>query len=398
MIRLFVTATFTLISLALFCTAGCGEKRPTEHDDVVDILEGDGSGEVEFPFDIGSETEDSTVDQVEADEQPYRDVVEPHPQAACTMRFFAAEDGVATGPPWSCAIPVTSTTGCDELARCVCQALEELERAEAPLDIDQCVGSMTIPRGMITLADYCALSGTTSEVPSLSELVPTVDDVDGMQWMNPMSDITIEMDDGCDEVAAFTVWAEPHEWHLSLGQEGEPFPVGGWSLDEFPIEAPPLLTIDTIAGLEHATATLHLTQAGQDQVRARFAEPSSLAGRPFVIHTAEHELEEGIVMSTVVSSTRDRTVFLIEDVVSSDYGEIRFYQSYPAEDPAPLYGLTTGLLAAEGKLFDAACISTCGCPQGRSCREGICQPLTGGGCQGDDDCCLGTCGDDGRCL
>jgi hypothetical protein len=372
----------------LLLGAGC-EDDLAGPDDSGDTQTADGGGHVDVAFDTGGGADDASSD-------PSGDDADAPPSPVCVVSFFSSADPNGGEPAWTCDIPATSMTGCDDLARCVCEAYAELETVEPPFDIEGCVQSMTFPRGMITFSDFCPLSGASADVSSLADLYDRLREADGMQWLFG-GEAWAELGDACAAVAGYTVWGEPHHWRLSLGREGEPFPDSGYSVADYPLEAPPLLEIDDVDWLERDTATLQLTDSGSWRLAERFAEADALVGREFLIHSAEHALHDGLVLSGVISSSRDRTVFLVEDLAIDDYSAIHFFESYPGDRPAAFTGLTTALLAAEGKLLDAACISTCGCPEGRACREGECLSLPGDACWSDADCCLAQCGADGRC-
>lgn len=317
--------------------------------------------------------------------------------APCAMAFFAAGRTDQGDPIFTCDISTRSTTGCDDMAHCVCRAMLELGVSEEPaFDVELCTFSMVVPRGAVTLADYCALSGSTAEVPSLVELYDTLGFVDDMGWVLAGDDYRVELGETCDEVAAFTTWGEPHAWNLSLGRADEPFPESAWSVEEYPLETPPIVTLDEVASFDAASAVLVLTEVGRERVRERLGDGGDLVGRGFLVHTAEHRLDAGILMSLVISSTREGIVVVLEELERVDYAELRFDLGYPSQGPASFDALANAMLAAEGKLLDAACISSCGCPDGRACHDGRCAALPDG-CQRDTDCCLGGCGADGVC-
>ena len=337
--------------------------------------------------------------------------------AAMPDDVSAVEDGgaIVEGPscvvsiqdeigPWTCDLRVRTGRGCDEFARCLCQyAIERLPQDES-LDLDSCIASIVVPRGALTLADFCALSGTSSEVPNLPDAVEMF--TQGTFPILPQHMAEIRFSEACEQIASFSLWGEEPGWNMSLGFRGEEAlpDVSLTALEAYPIEVPPLLTIDNLLSYHDAEATARLTPEGAERFASRIADPEltllDLIGWTFLIHTDSAPIMTGKMWSMAISAITEGPLLHIEGLEETHFSTLRFELPPPGGGPAhpPTFhrSIMMSHLAATGRLLDARCISTCGCPQGRACQEGVCEALEGG-CASDADCCLGRCGSGGVC-
>ena len=277
----------------------------------------------------------------------------------------------------SCSIDVRSMQGCDELARCLC-AVSQSD------DIERCVAHTTIPRGAITLADYCGLPGAPVEL-SVLDLV----EQEPLGW-DTGGPVQVEASPECGEIAAFSMWGMTPSWNLSWMPNTREVPSAPWSLADIDLDPVPLLRLDNVRSYERATATVIV-----DGGRLGDATPNA-SPRPglFVVHTDDSALMAGLFWTYVLSSLPPdgAPVIFYEQLNEDAYGAVRFY-NHPGMSPArPMPGYAEvhdAQIASLGRLLDANCLSSCGCPRGRACRDGVCSAVAR--CAADPDCCLGTC-------
>lgn len=340
-----------------------------------------GSGTASETEDLGGDVADDIDDVVERDASPDAPGdtpdLSPAPDAGrlegtCDIKLETAD---AAG---SCSIDVRSMVACDEFARCVCEivALDDAER---------CIASLVIPRGAITLADYCVLPGAEGAVPLASvvegEMGPW--DMRGADW-------ALEASDDCDRVAAFSMMGAEPSWNLSWEPDATEVPSLPASLEDLDRDPVPLLTLADVESYEAATATFKASGGRLGDVS------TNVAPRPavFIAHTDEAPLWIGVFWSEVMSSLPpdNAPVILYEQLAADGNAAVQVVE-YPSRAPArPGPGYDSSLaaqFAAERKQLDPHCISSCGCPLGRACVEGICAAMDG--CTRDSDCCLGAC-------
>lgn len=324
--------------------------------------------------DTQAEVADLAADNLDASEE----IVEP------SLEFcqVGITDPV-TGGVFECVLEPRTMLGCEDLARCVCEAWEAF--SPGPVDIETCIFSMVVPRGAITLADFCTLSGN----PGATSLLELGDQV----WdASPMAgDLTLSTE--CGAIAAFTLWGEAPAMQWEPSKIGESLPGLGTALYDYPFEGMVLADLSEVETFEFTTRQLELTSEGASALQSRVeALGDGLLGRFFVFHDTLRPLLQGVFVSNVMSSTRDSLVILVENLSGSSYSQVPIREGYPQLDlPAETYelGMFAALFASQGKLLDAACISSCGCPAGRACVDGRCAARMT--CESDSDCCLGTC-------
>jgi hypothetical protein len=307
--------------------------------------------------------------------------------AVCELSFRAADDGSES---FACQIPVSSMLGCDAFARCTCEAQAAIAAFSESLDVDACASAMVVPRGMITLADVCTLSGSEG-ARLLPEILESAAPIDGLQWLE-FNAHTLELSEACDDVASFTLWGEsPWTLGLSVGRLGEPLPEDPMGLAEFPIEPEALVPFDNIAAFDSATAELSVVDPARVVERIE-ALDGPLARRFFLFHTETRALLSGRFVTIAQSASLDVPTVEVEGLGDGNYGVFGLDDGYPARG-AYVNGYDVQTLrnyfAGASKLGDAACISSCGCMSGTACREGTCRPASG--CAADTDCCRGTC-------
>ncbi|MDX9719191.1 MAG: hypothetical protein RBU37_00485 [Myxococcota bacterium] len=289
-----------------------------------------------------------------------------------------------------CEIDPRSMLGCEALARCLCELADR--QGDGILDLEQCVLSAVIPRGNITLADYCALSGAEPVGGSLLELPLRTIDLPFAQHPS----YSVELSSECAEIAAFTLWGElPRLFLERLEMTGEP-PEPGAPVDALSFLSPRLASLEELQWLDYAAQTIRLEPLAEQ----RMAElTDELMAHRFVFHDGEQVRAGGRFVSYVMSAVVEGTV-LVVDELQTQPAEIELREGYPmlepyTTEPRPLASLRPAVAAA-GKQRDAACLSSCGCMAGTSCQNGVCTLLSDG-CRSDQDCCLGTCAE-GVCL
>ena len=306
----------------------------------------------------------------------------------CSMTFINAEQGE---PLVECAIDVRDMIACDTLARCVCTwAVEEAGRSGT---VEGCVEGLVMPRGSISLADYCALSG---EPPShtMATLVNAAVGAFGGGLLPVERPVEVEGSPECAKVAAFSLWGLEPSWALTSAREGAEIPGGEWELAAVAdaLEDAPLLTLEDVAWLAASEGWVELTPEARMRVGGRLGvEPMSWVRRGFVVHGATRIAERGMFWSLVLSSTASGVVVLVEDVI--ERGAVRFQEGHPPSGPRT-YGLLYPVIASQRRQVDALCVSTCGCPDGHVCEGGVCR--SSAGCGSDAHCCVGVC-EQGAC-
>ncbi|MBN1945791.1 MAG: hypothetical protein JW797_08940 [Bradymonadales bacterium] len=358
---------------------------------LVSVLWFIGCGE---PTRSGPSDEDADLDQDQHLDSTFPGPVSP---GSCVITAEELDSTQDQAEPFTCEISIHTGRGCDDLARCLCEYARGLHPDSEVFDLAACIEWLVVPRGMITLSDYCPWSGSSGEALSIGDLV---NEQLPQSWIDlPFPpDTALQASEPCDEVAAYSLWGEEPAWFFSLFEQNATVPEPSHRIEDYPIESYPLLMLDHVVEFTAFEALAVLTAEGKSCLAERFegGEPTDLLGRSFLMHSATTPLEVGTIVSHVMSSWRPGPVLLIEDFAEADYGELRFFDQYPSDDPMDFSIFFLGHFAAVGKLTDAACISSCGCPGERACREHTCTELPSG-CQSDEDCCLGRCGVDHRC-
>jgi len=339
-------------------------------------------GSVTDASDLSADTEveptDTEIDLTDTSVDGEADLVVV-PTKACLVEVGdPASDAV-----FECSLDARTMLGCEELARCVCGAWSSFSSPE-PVDVEACVFSLAVPRGAITLADFCTLSGNSGATSLL--------EIGEQAWSTaPVEDLTLSPE--CGSVAAFTLWGEAPalQWQVSL--VGEAIPSLGTALVDYPLENTVFTELSEVESFDLASRTLTLAADAAPLLKSRIeALTDGLLGRFFVFHDTRRPLLQGVFVTNLMSSTRDGLVVLVEDLSDSSYDKVPIRNGYPQlELPPDSYELSmfAAVLAAQGKLTDAACISSCGCGPGRACANGLCVARTS--CTSDSDCCLGTC-------
>ncbi len=301
-----------------------------------------------------------------------------------------------------CPIDARTARGCDDLALCLCRfAADRAEEPDLPFDLQRCVLSLVVPRGAITLADYCALSGLTDETVSLPALIEAITEPVGIS-NQPLPDIAFS--EACHQIAAFTLWGEQPSWNISLALEDvDELPeVLQTRIEDYPIEAP-MLTLDDLEAWHSTQVRAQLKPAGRAAARRHLGgpniDPQSLIGRGFLIHTDSVPLLIGRLWSRAISASVEGPLIYLEDLAEADFAELRLWQILPTIGPASIDEFRAQImlsnLAAASILIEARCLFTCSCPSQSACRSGLCLPADR--CADDTDCCLGTCAIDGAC-
>lgn len=277
------------------------------------------------------------------------------PAATCALDI-TTQDGDAT----RCLIDPATMLGCEALAACLCNASDV-----PPEQLEGCIDSMIIPRGAITLADYCILSGSPNP-QSLASLA-------GQPWDMRPEPAQIAFD-GCQDIPAFTLWGESPQLFLSISTPGASLPSQGTPLSDYSLEQPPVADSEAIASLHLATSTLTLAQP--DAIEATLANALS-EPRYFVIHDTDSVYLAGRFVSRAQSASVEEPVVLIEDLVESGYATLRIDDGYPSAGPleATRFGWSwiAASFASERKMLDAGCLADASCPEGRTCVEMRCQ-------------------------
>lgn len=404
-----------LIAAACVCAMiGCEQRR---YNTSTRTTPGDptGSGDQDASSDTSA---DASVDVVPTDDAspdvaPPDDVGPdtrpPEPGGrACELQITAVDaDTDGLNEPYACTIPLRSMDGCDALARCVCAlALETLPR-EPEFTVESCARWGTTPRGMITLADFCGPSGQGWGTPSsIGALVREAQLTQADPFATLGVRVEVEASPECDAVAAFSLHGRTKALEVAPTFDGEQLPDGVWTPDEDALFETPLWTLEDIAWMEAETSTFGLTDVGA----ARFEEtlsaieaqrdvPMSWAGWAYVMHDTESVFDEGVMVSETMSSQLNTPVIVVEDAERSAFTRVSIRNGWPSDGPGAMYGAVAAV-AADRKLVDAMCISTCGCPEGYVCDRVQSRCTRGSDavtCVSDDECCYGQCVD-GECA
>ncbi len=359
-----------ILSCAL-CLAACDDARYGSATRGA----GDDAG-ADAAVEVGADS-DTDVRDVEVADVPVADVDRPDDASptggVCELKI-ESEQGSG-----QCQIDARSMLGCDEMARCLC----ELTGPE----VERCVQSLVFPRGAITLADFCSLSGTDTQL-TLAEVIEEF----SPEWFAPGGDVTLEASPECDEVAAFTLWGAEPRWNLSWEPNTREVPTEPWRLAEIQFDPLPLATLEDVVSYEAQTATLVLGGGRLGETAPNAAPRPAL----FVVHSDDQAFMVGLFWTVILSSLppEGAPVVLYEQLTADSYETVRFSMypmPGPARPPASTVGMHDANLAARGKLLDARCLSSCGCPGGRACRDGVCASAPR--CSSDSDCCLAVCRD-----
>ncbi len=328
---------------------------------------------------VPSDVHPDTTDSVDAGDLPDTgDLAPPAPPCVVTWRN-ASDDPIDT-----CHIDPRTMLGCDALARCVCEMADR--HGDGIVDVEQCAFALVIPRGAITMADYCAYSGTAPRSGALSDL----------PWQElglPVGrDGHLHFSAACAEIATFTLFGEAAAAAFSrLDPEQRPPDEPYAPLSDFALLAPPLFDLDAIESYTAATQQLYLDSDAAARLAA--LAPEVFLGNPFLIHSPTYPLVWGRFVSQFMAAVIPGPVCLREDLVAAHYRVLTLQNGHPSGEPfaEPLPLAALGYrVAARGRQLDAACISSCGCPEGRACDNGRCAPRTWG-CLSAADCCLGQC-------
>ena len=256
----------------------------------------------------------------------------------------------------------------------------------------------------MTLADYCWMSGEAGHFSTLGDAVwQYMDAVGGYMEpaFGPAVIDAIDFNDACFEVAAFSTWGVPSEFGLSFTLDDDPIRElrPDTELADVPVERPPLLEMDHLEGFDFSSFQLLLNHRGRTRVLSSPMVDRRVI-RPFLIYTGVPILV-GTWTSERRSATQPGGTIFTEELERTDWWTIRVRGEAPSDQPPELNAWRAQLLrvafAAAGKRMDANCLSTCGCPLGRVCDDGVCVSRHEGGCRVDADCCGGRCGDDGMC-
>jgi len=303
--------------------------------------------------------------------------------------------------PWTCAVAVSDNAGCDALGLCLCEHHRDVHVEDKTIDPAECLVGLTIPRGMITLADVCPRAGDPGTT--------TLDDVVGRVGLEGIvADVVwdgeqVTASPACGEVGAFSLQGEGSSIFVTLGQAGQPLPPVGsdhWYVSDYDLTSTPFLTLDDVARFHSGTMELALNDAGKVRVEAALGgDGADLVGRTFLVHSDVRALFVGTIVTLAMSSTREGPVVVLEEVAEAGFGTVSLRDGYPSDAPASLDSMALAGLrarfAAAGKLVDNTCVSSCGCGEGQACRAGSCSFVAS--CESDADCCLQACVD-GECV
>jgi hypothetical protein len=111
----------------------------------------------------------------------------PDPDERCD---FTYSDATASGPI-SCRVSSTADETCFDAALCICEGRAPEATVE---EIEACAQSETVPRAMITLADFCGGMGPASLAEALTG------------WAEAMGVEVIIDSDACEDVPATLDW------------------------------------------------------------------------------------------------------------------------------------------------------------------------------------------------
>ncbi|MHC4837005.1 MAG: hypothetical protein ACYTF3_02295 [Planctomycetota bacterium] len=280
------------------------------------------------------------------------------PAEPCTISITDGDEA------WSGEIPADALLGCDALADLLCDyavrdgAPEGWTRA-------RCRDGLLIPRGAITLADYCLLPGV-SPPPSVADIVAEAEVLAQGGGLPPARDRRFESSAPCAQIPGTSLWGEAASFNLSRVPESDgPPALRESALEALQLELPPILTLDTLERATYTPGVLVVEGVGLGVA----VHPTGTRGHVVVAHSetvaflsaapGNRRWDSGPTHAQIDSEGPDTIVFVGLDVL----------------EPHRTLGLLAHLVAA-GRLVGpvALCLSDHGCPWDAVCDldQGFC--------------------------
>ncbi len=344
-----------LLGLLLLSLLGCIDDVAAVEEEELDARGQDGAPLDAAPLDGSA---DAKVPDAGPDLTALRDLTRPDVTPDSTaLRDVAPLDAAPDSTPdahlgeacevfvegrEACRISRGSLMACDDFARCICE------------DDPGCVQGLVVPRGAITLADFCFLSGT--ELRSLREAFA--------ELALPISAWRVTgTSAACAEVPAWTVHGETLSWSLSTARAGVRL--------AHPVEAedlePPLLDLEGVDRLWLAEGRIQLTEAAAREMEASL---EALRGRDCRVGERPGLIAHWVRAGDPIEA--DQVLAQLEGLEDGG-GRLDLRRNEAALDLSAL-GFDAAILSASGRVVDLPCLGDAGCLSGRCVQARCTEP------------------------
>lgn len=275
------------------------------------------------------------------------------PAEPCTISI------TADGETWTGSIPADTRLGCDAFADVLCDYAVRDGEPEG-WTRQRCVDGLLIPRGAITLADFCLLPGF-APLPSVSDIVAEAEALTDGGGLTPADDRAFDASPACERIPATSLWGEAVSFNLTAIPSGD---------------APPTIDAVTVEGLQAAPlVTLgQIERANQVPGGPLWLEGAGVGRALRDAGTLVAHSETWVFFSASEADLMwGRTPTHVEiDIEGPDRVALTGFERLDA--PRSQTGLSH--LVGAGRLIGqaAVCLSDFGCPTGARCgiEQGHC--------------------------